>query len=343
MNVKKLTLTAAVTAAFALGAAGQAGASVYAGSSLLITDLNIAVVPTDLTPGAVSVLGFSFTANAQSQLNGGPVLTDNKTCSTITTLCAGPAPVLDSATGGRALGDFSFTPIPTGTYANSASQIGDAELVTAQPTDTSQISETEIAGTGTGAASTLVASQTQFLFNFETTEDSADLSLSFKADPNLYVAVSTLNLLSALAQATLGAAFELTNTDLSVSISWSPNGATGTGQFSDCTSPANIVVCNETFDGENLNVTKSLPPGNNVHNGFSDNRNVAASDLGASSFGIFLENLPGGAYTLSLTTNTTARAEQVVREQKVPEPGVLALMGLGLMGLFATSRRRKLG
>lgn len=325
MNIKQSTLAAAVTAALAMGVAGQAAANVYAGSGLLIEDLQISVVP---TAGDVTVVGYTFTANATADLNGSADQ-DNSTCSTIGTACTGPAPVLDSAANGgggtvtRTLGDFSFFGPGTDTYANSASQIGDAQLVTGNPTTASQISEAEIQGSGYGTADTVVSSQTTFLFDFEVTE-SADLTLTFDADPFLAVSVDSLNLLAALAQASISTTFSLTNADGSVDVSWVPNGAAG--GFSSCDG----ATCNELADGEDLTRTLTLPPGNPQSLSFSP---TAAF----SAFGIEILGLGAGSYSLGLTATTFVRAEQAV-----PEPGVLALMGIGLLGLGMSARRRKL-
>lgn len=325
MNIKQSTLAAAVTAALAMGVAGQAAANVYAGSGLLIEDLQISVVP---TAGDVTVVGYTFTANATADLNGSADL-DNSTCSTIGTACSGPAPVLDSVANGgggtvtRTLGDFSFFGPGTDTYANSASQIGDAQLVTGNPTTTSQISEAEIQASGFGTADTVVSSQTTFLFDFEVTE-SASLTLTFDADPFLAVSVDTLNLLAALAQASISTTFSLTSADGSVDVSWTPNGSVGS--IAQCDG----ATCNELFDGEDLTRTLTLPPGNPESLSFSP---TAAF----SAFGIEILGLSAGSYSLGLTATTFVRAEQAV-----PEPGVLALMGIGLLGLGMSARRRKL-
>ena len=332
MNIKQSTLAAAVTAALAIGATGQAAASVYAGSSLLISDLSLVIVP---TAGSVTVTGFSFTANSSAQLNGGAPVITNTTCSTIGTACAGPAPVLDSISNiGRpgATGFSFYGPGVSDTYAYSHSQIGEAQLVTAQPTTASQISESEVAGSGASTAQTLVSSQTTLLFSFSVS-DSATLTLSFAADPDLFVKVDTLNLLGALATASTSATFELTSNN-GTSVQWTPNGsASGVAlEFDDCVG----ATCAETGDAEDLTVTRSLFPGNPSQNGFSDNRNVALSDLGAGLFGISLSRLATGTYTLGLTSTTFTIAEQTV-----PEPGVLALLGIGLLGMGMSARRSK--
>jgi hypothetical protein len=279
----------------------------------------------------IAVTGFSFTANSNANLNGSND-NDNANCSTITTACPVAIPVLSSVANApgsaplRSLSDFSFIgPASGNTFSNSAAEITQAELVNATPTSTKQISEVEIAGTGVGDANTNVGSQTQFVFSF-TTGQTTDLTLAFEADPRLFVKVDTPSLIAALAGTTISSSFELSG-DNGVSVSWKPDGKTATDQsfnFSNCAG----ATCVENADQENLNVTISLPPGNPSSNAYS------AAD-GFSNFGISITGLPAGKYTLGLGATTFSTSEQKL----VPEPGILALLGIGLAGLGVARRR----
>lgn len=330
MKMKRSTLAAAVIAAAAIGSAGQASASVYAGAYTAVQDLNLVVYnETTLDQTGISVSNYTFTANSSADLNGGADL-DNSTCSTLGTACTGPAPVLQSVANGtgsapvRTLGDFSLFGPSANTYANAGAQIGEAELVTGNPTTANQIAEAEIQASGFGTAGTTVSSQTSFVFDFAVTSTTAGLTLSFEADPFLHVAVNTDDLLGALAQASISATFSLLSSDGSVDVTWTPSGnATG---FAACDG---VGSCTELADAEDLTRTISLPPGNPVSLDFSPG-------AGFGLFNIAISGIPEGSYSLGLTLTSFVRAEQTV-----PEPGMLSLLGIGLMGLGASVRRRR--
>lgn len=328
MNLKRSTLAAAIVSTFALGVSSQASADVYAGSALFVKDFELTI-----SGATVAITGYSFTANSNANLNGA---NDNMNadCSTIGTPCSGTPPVLESvATKGapaRGLGNFSFFDTNNGqTYSNAGAQIKEAELATATPTITNQISEVNIAANGKGDSNTNVGSQTTMAFSFTVTEG-GELNLKFKADPYLYVAVNTPNLVSALANATISASFELTGTNGTL-VTWTPNGknfADSDADFVDC---SGVTSCSEDADNASLNVTRSLPAGNPQSNQYS-------SAAGWNDFEITIKGLAAGNYTLGMGATTQARAEQATR---VPEPGMLALLGIGLAGMGFGSRRRK--
>ena len=341
MITKRTSLSAAILAIVGLGISGQAAADIYAGSMLEITDLTILVTNnTNPTP----LVNFGFNLDNTATLNGISDTTAgiSTSCNSIgVPACSATSPVL-SATAANAPGsaplridgaanNFSFFGPGSGlTYANSDSQINTAQLLQGVPTSTIQISEAEISATGTAQSSTNVQSQTTFTFNFTISGDNGQLVMDFNADPDLYVAVDTLNLTGALAQANTGATFTLSSTDAGVFVSWSPNGEAGG-------ITCNGATCTEDNDDESLNNAIGLPPGENPgDNGISDNRFAGSPDLGFSDFGITITGLATGNYSLTLAATSSVNVTQ-----RVPEPSVLGLLGLSMAMLGFVGYRRK--
>jgi hypothetical protein len=347
MITKRTSLAAAILAVVGLGVSGQAAADIYAGSLLQITDLTINITGTEVPP--TPLVDFGFNLDNTATLNGVSDTTAgiSSNCNSLgVPACSVVSPVLSAVAANApgsaplrvdgAANNFSFFGPGSGlTYANSDSEIQTAELIQGVPTTTIQISEAEIAGTGSGQSSTNVQSQTTFSFNFSISGDNGQLVLDFNADPDLYVAVDTLNLAASLAQANTGATFTLSSTDATggpVNISWSPNGEAG---GITCTG----ATCTEDNDGEDLNNSIGLPPGLNPgDNGISDNRFAGSPDLGFSDFGITITGLSSGNYSLTLAATSSVN---VVQRVETPEPSTLGLLGLSMAMLGFVGYRRK--
>lgn len=344
MKLKKTSLATALVAALAMGAAGQASASVYASSQLLVENFVIQV--TNLAGPALQ--NYSFTSESSASLNGVSTL-DTKTCGTLGSApaCAAGSPILQSVASlgapARPAGDFSFSGPGVGnTYSNAAGEITDAGVVTGNPSVIKMIAETEIAGSGVGTGQSTLSSDTRFVFNFTIAAGGlGDLFLSFKANPSLFVAVDTLNLLGASATAGISTSFNLVSTATNTNVSWTPNGrrfgpVTGdpSDDFESC---LGVVSCVELLDEETLNTTRTLGAGNPASNGFSDPRYLAGSGA-MSDFAIRVNGLAPGDYTIALVGTNFVRAEQTV-----PEPGTLMLIGgaLAALGVGGLRRRRE--
>lgn len=340
MKLKKTSLATALVAALALGAAGQASASVYASSQLLVEDFVINI--TNLAAPALQ--DYSFTNESSASLNGVSVI-DSKTCGTLGSApaCAAAPPILQSVASlgapARPAGDFSFNGPGVGnTYANAAAQIFDAEVVTGNPSVVNMIAETEIAGSGVGTAQSTLSSDTRFEFSFTVAAGSiGDLTLSFKANPSLFVAVDTLNLLGAAATAGVSTSFNLVSTTTGTQVSWTPNGVTSGNSLFDFGDCVGVAGCEELADEETLNTTRTLGAGNPSSNGFSDPRYLAGNGT-LSDFSIRVTGLNPGDYTIALVGTNFVRAEQTV-----PEPGTLLLIGgaLAALGVGGLRRRRE--
>jgi len=330
MKLIKTTLATGIAAALALGVAGQANASVYASSSLKIQEFRVNITGLAANP----IDSYEFTLTTTATLNGASSPVQTNTCSG-TTPGSGcnTLPSLDAsaanAPGGtivRANNDFSFFGPGTDTYSNSDSVIYTSELGNGVPSSTAQIAESELQGNGAARANAEITSNTGFTFTF-IISGTGSLALSFQADPSLYAEINQLAFTSGAAQANMNTSFSLTKNDGTSEINWRPNGSAG----SDCSVTGSVasVTCAEDNDNADLNQNLSV-----TSNPATVQYSRAA---GWSLMGITVDGLTDGAWTLAVNGNTSTST------RTVPEPSVLALLGIAIAGMGAVSRRRKLG
>jgi hypothetical protein len=335
MSFKKSVVTAAVTAALGLGVSGQANAYLYAAAGLSIDALIISITPTP------TINRFDFTIQDTAVLNGAGDFHSNTCGGTpgANTCGATPAPPLDAppanAPGGTLVrpnnsttgGEFTFFgPLSgfTGNFSNSDVEILSAELVNGTPTSTREIAESLISTASTASASADIQSITGFSITFTT--GGGTFSATANIDPDLRAAIFGEGPGTFSAQANLNGSFTLVqNTGGSGFATWTPRGTAA----NDCIASGGLT-CTETADSQNLSVNVGTTTNNTADN-FSWDPNV----LTATPFGFIVTGLTAGTYTL---TFREAVSTQLARQ--VPEPGTLALIGVGILGVFASMRRR---
>lgn len=342
MKIRKLTMAIAASSLIGLGLSGQAAASVYATSALNIDDLTIAIFDNE---GAVATTGvtinsFAFTLTNTATLNGtlaGGVASCNQSggCGSGTALALdgpvanGPLSDITRINNQTSGSDNTLTvfPIGGGNWANSDSVIYTSQLThPGSATDTDQIAQANIDTALQASSNTEIQSITGFTFSFSVTAPGPfSLSLSFDADPDMRAEILNDGP-GATAQAEVAASFELSNDNVSFTGStWAPNGAVDQNCFA-----SGGVTCVEIADFEDLNTSVGTTTNNTADN-FSWGPNV----LGLGSYGIFVDGLTAGDWSLTLKSVTSTAVTRAV-----PEPGVLGLLGIAIAGL-GFARRRK--
>ena len=334
----------AVTGALALSTvSGQAAANVYAGSRLLLEDLSIAINDSNGNP-LNAARSFDFFTTNTATLNGAGVIElDN---------CSGnagapgscfsgidPAKPADAAAANAPGGDAAstrqnniFTYFGPGAtqYANSDSVIDAAQLINGTPTATRQIAEAELQTGQQASANAEISSQTNLTFTFTVGPEPANLVLTFAADVDLLAAVAASALRPVTTSAESGWKFTLDQAGTNDQVQWEPEGTA----VNDCVvSGFAGVVCTETADAEDLNNAVSAGAGAFPQtNAYS---RAPEANPGLSSFGINITGLLAGDYQIKLDEFTS-----VTMSQGVAAPGVLSLLGLGLIGIGAVRHRR---
>ena len=323
MKSSTMKLVPMVAALALMGAASSARADAYAYSYDNIFGLNISV-PT----GSITVAGSTNLSRATATLNGTNVITGG----------IGFTDAPQAAMGAVTSGPNFFSPQGMGPASYSR---GDAQIVSTQfpsfpagATSTQAVNAAEsfVTPTGSADASGRNGSTTGFSVNFSVDSPTATLGFDFSADPYMQVFLGALAGTGSACTANLVVSFSITNATGATVFNWAPDGLLGSG----------IAGGVETADAANLNTnlaTNTLTAGTLFTYDPTGCGAPAGAATGTGCGGLFsaaTNPLVAGDYTLTL--NAVESTDLTVTQ--VPEPGTLALLGIGLAGLCLGGRRK---
>lgn len=325
MKLSKLKFVPAIAALALMGAAGGAKADAYAYSYDNIFGLTISNTGTVVPAGTTDLSRSTATLNGVNVITGGIGFLDSP----------------QAAVGAVTQPENTFSQQGMGPASYSR---GDAQIVSTQfppfpagSTSTQAVNAAEsfVTPTGSADASGRNGSTTGFSVIFDVLSPTATLGFDFSADPYMQVFLDALAGPGSSSTANLVVTFSITNAAGVTVFNWAPDGLLGSG----------IAGGTETADAASLNInlsTNTLTAGTLFTYDPTGCGAPVGTAIGTGCGGLFsatTADLVAGNYTLTL--NAVESTDLTVTAAAVPEPGTLALLGLGMAGLCLTSRRKQ--
>ena len=341
MKLSQLKLVPMAAAIVMMGAAGSANAGAYGYSYLNVFNLFLS----NTGPAPTNITSTNTTSTVAGLLN--PNVTDAHTGSLdaaqafvgggTPVALIGPQNMFNQRTPNPAAPPFE-------TYARSDVQIVSTQFPQGTGNDTAQavgVAEAHVADANTATATARIGSTTGLTFT-ETVGAGTQITFSFLADRYLRAFLNPLAALGSDASANVTATITITNDAGGATVfSWAPDGDITTAPFggtegSDPISlntgvaihtPGSSILdtpgCGVPSSGVSTTPDPGITPG------------TGTSKLCGAAFSATTNPLLAGTYTIKLNLTDSVDLVKVI-----PEPGTIALLGLGLAGLGFASRRK---
>jgi len=336
MKLKQSIINLAVLSALGMGVVNEAAASVYAVSTIEIQNLSVFITEDGVTPSSnVTVRSFNYALNNTAALNNVGAFTTNTCGGSVASNNCGPSgSVLDVAPANApgntvvsANNAFALQGPGADQYSRSDSVIYTSQLSSAgiDVTHQQQGTESELQNGISASATSNIQSITGLTFAF-TVATPGNMVLSFQANAYMQASSNDPEGQNQSAQANIAVSGTLQRDVVDANYQQYAFSPDGTG-VSSCIALGLGATCSELADAADIG-------GNNI--GISTD--PAFSSFSTGGFGnyrVVFSGLKAGDYTFTLRSETSTQLARTT----IPEPGVILLMGIGMLGMSLGMRR----